>query len=109
LARRRLLRSNHGRFLGISGSFELRYFPITGGVALWVAGFDIIYALQDIEFDRAHHLYSIPARFGERKARLIAALSHIGAFLGFLSIYYFWDAPGLWTGIALVICAFTRL
>jgi len=105
LARRRLLRGNMGAFWYI-GLLELRYFPITGGVALWVAGFDIIYALQDIEFDRAHHIYSIPARFGANNARIIAALSHIGAFLGFLSIYYFWDAPGLWTGIALVICAF---
>lgn len=38
------------------------------GVAFWVAGFDVLYALQDAEFDRAHGLYSIPARYGERAA-----------------------------------------
>jgi len=93
-----------GAFLGISGVFQLRYFALTAGVALWVAGFDIIYALQDIDFDRREHLHSVPARFGETGGRVIAALSHIGAFLGFISIYCFWDTPGLCTGIALVLC-----
>lgn len=93
-----------GAFLGISGTFQLRYFPLTAGVALWVAGFDILYALQDIEFDRKEHLYSIPARFGETGGRIFAALSHTGALLGFASIYYFWETPGLFTAIALALC-----
>lgn len=93
-----------GAFLGISGTFQLRYFPLTAGVALWVAGFDILYALQDIEFDRKEHLYSIPARFGETGGRIFAALNHVGALLGFASIYYFWEAPGLFTAIALALC-----
>ena len=93
-----------GAFLGISGAFHFRYFPLTAGVALWVAGFDIIYALQDIEFDRKEHLYSIPARFGETSARIIAAASHLGAFAGFVSIYLFWDSPGLFAAIGLALC-----
>lgn len=93
-----------GAFLGISGAFHLRYFPLTAGVALWVAGFDILYALQDIEFDRKEHLYSVPARFGERGGRIFAALSHAGALVGFASVYCFWETPRLWTGIALAIC-----
>ena len=49
-----------------------------GAVKLWVAGFDIIYACQDVEFDRAQHLHSIPARFGVKTALDIAATCHLG-------------------------------
>ena len=48
---------------------------------LWVAGFDIIYATMDIEFDQQEGLFSIPARWGYDPARHVAALLHIGAFL----------------------------
>jgi 4-hydroxybenzoate polyprenyltransferase len=46
-------------------------------VLCWVAGFDIIYALQDVEVDREQGLFSIPARLGVRKAMLISRLLHI--------------------------------
>ena len=46
-------------------------------VVLWIAGFDIIYGTQDIEFDRRRGLFSIPARFGFRKALWIARTFHI--------------------------------
>ena len=94
-----------GAFLGLSGRFELRYFPIVAAVALWVAGFDILYALQDIDFDRAHGLRSVPARFGARAARVIAASCHAGTILGLSSVFFFWKAPGLGTASALVVCA----
>ena len=93
-----------GAFLGIPGRFEFRYFPFAGGVALWVAGFDILYALQDIEFDRSEHLKSIPARFGARWARRIAAASHLGAAAGLSSVLYFWRSTGIGTMAALAIC-----
>jgi len=93
-----------GAFLGISGAFHVRYFLLTTGVALWVTGFDIIYALQDIEFDREQRLYSIPAHFGAQKARSIAAACHIGAIAGFTSIYFFWKTPGIFFALALFIC-----
>ncbi len=49
-----------------------------GAVLLWVAGFDIIYACQDYDFDRAMRLYSIPARLGIPQALRLAALCHLG-------------------------------
>lgn len=49
-----------------------------GAVKLWVAGFDIIYACQDVEFDRAQGLHSIPARVGVKAALRIAAACHFG-------------------------------
>jgi 4-hydroxybenzoate polyprenyltransferase len=94
-----------GAFLGISGAFHLRYFPLTAGVALWVAGFDILYAIQDIEFDRSQGLFSLPARFGAGKARILAALSHVGAALGFASVFLFWRAEaGTGLAAALIAC-----
>ena len=94
-----------GAFLGISGAFQLRYFPLVGGVALWVAGFDIIYAIQDIAFDRAQGLRSVPARFGERGARLIAAACHLAALAGMASVFLFWPEAGAATAAALAACA----
>jgi 4-hydroxybenzoate polyprenyltransferase len=46
-------------------------------VALWTAGFDIIYSCQDIAFDRKHRLFSLPARWGARRALLVAAFNHV--------------------------------
>ena len=94
-----------GAFLGISGAFRFRFFPLTAGVALWVAGFDILYAIQDIEFDRSQGLFSVPARFGATTARALAALSHLGAAAGFASVFLFWPAEaGAGTAAALFAC-----
>ncbi len=53
-------------------------------VALWVGGFDLIYACQDIAFDRAHGLQSIPARFGPARALQLSEMAH-GASIGLLA------------------------
>ncbi len=53
-------------------------------VAFWVGGFDLIYACQDIAFDRAHGLYSIPARFGPARALRVSEMAH-GASIGLLA------------------------
>lgn len=55
---------------------ELAPWVLGGAVLLWVAGFDVIYALQDDEFDRANKLHSIPARFGRRGALWISRAMH---------------------------------
>jgi len=46
------------------------------GVVFWVAGFDLLYSLQDIEFDKKHNLHSIPSRFGAKNTLTIAAIFH---------------------------------
>jgi len=92
-----------GGFLAISGHFELRYFVLMGAVALWVAGFDIIYARQDIAFDRSHRLHSIPERFGAQAATRIAQLSHLGTLVGFALLPLFWPLGWLYVlGLLLV-------
>jgi 4-hydroxybenzoate polyprenyltransferase len=81
-----------GSLVAVSGRiFELRYFALAGAVALWVAGFDILYALQDIEVDRAQGLHSVPERFGSAWARAIAAASHLGTVALLASAPLFWD------------------
>lgn len=58
---------------------DLRWPPVLLGLAVlfWVTGFDVIYACQDVDFDRNHGLHSIPQRFGVRNALRLAALSHL--------------------------------
>ncbi len=57
-------------------------------VALWIAGFDIIYATQDIEFDKQHGLHSIPVRFGLKKALIIARITHALTIIGLVYLFF---------------------
>ncbi len=84
-----------GTLLALNGAFKLSYFLIAAAVALWVAGFDIIYACQDIEFDRKEGLHSVPARFGMRGALIVAALSHTAAW-GLFVLWGYTYGVGLW-------------
>jgi 4-hydroxybenzoate polyprenyltransferase len=65
-----------GGWIAITGSWAWQPLLLWLAVACWIAGFDSMYACQDIEFDRAHHLYSIPARFGEAGALIFSAAFH---------------------------------
>ena len=57
-------------------------------VMLWTAGFDVLYACQDYEFDRREGLYSIPVRFGIARSLWISRLLHLGAFGALLALYF---------------------
>jgi 4-hydroxybenzoate polyprenyltransferase len=57
-------------------------------VLLWTAGFDVLYACQDYDFDLRAGLHSIPKRFGIRRSLLIARLFHFGAFAAILGLYW---------------------
>jgi 4-hydroxybenzoate polyprenyltransferase len=95
-----------GAFISVTGSFHL--LPILYGVMVmcWVSGFDIIYALQDEEFDRANNLHSIPGRFGKKTARQIAMLLHFfcACLLFYIAFYQEHLFPSLgvlhWIGAA---------
>ncbi len=91
-----------GAFLGLAGTFEFRYFVLAGAVALWVAGFDILYALQDIDFDRREGIRSIPARFGAKAARMIAAASHGGTIVALGALPLFWDLSWVYAAGVLI-------
>ncbi len=57
-------------------------------VLLWTAGFDVLYACQDYEFDRQEGLHSIPARFGIERALWVSRTLHAGAFLALVWLYF---------------------
>jgi 4-hydroxybenzoate polyprenyltransferase len=64
-------------WLAVRGSFAPAPFVLTAAVAAWTAGFDILYACQDIEFDRSAGLYSIPAKLGVGRALQVSAGLHL--------------------------------
>lgn len=66
-----------GAWIAITGTFDWQPIFLAAAVACWIAGFDTMYACQDIEFDRNQGLYSIPARFGERGALIFSAVFHV--------------------------------
>jgi 4-hydroxybenzoate polyprenyltransferase len=57
-------------------------------VMLWTAGFDVLYACQDYDFDRREGLHSIPARFGIARSLWIARALHAGAFAALVALYF---------------------
>lgn len=66
-----------GSYLAITGTFALLPVLFSIIVLFWVSGFDIIYALQDEEFDRKENLYSIPAWLGKRKGLQVSRIFHL--------------------------------
>ena len=66
-----------GAYLAVTGRFDLLPILFSFTVLFWVSGFDIIYALQDEEFDKTNKLYSIPAWLGKAKALRVSELLHV--------------------------------
>ncbi|MWV61923.1 4-hydroxybenzoate polyprenyltransferase [Helicobacter saguini] len=65
--------------IAVSGTLHLWCIFLSIGVLFWVAGFDILYSLQDINYDKEHNLYSIPVRFGVENSLHISRIFHIFA------------------------------
>jgi 4-hydroxybenzoate polyprenyltransferase len=97
-----------GAWLAVSGfpqSLANLLTPFSLGLAVlfWLAGFDVIYALQDHDFDRSHGLYSIPVRFGVARGLQLSSLFHILTvfFLALVGISA-GLGPIYWSGLAAV-------
>ena len=90
-------------WIAITGSFDLRMLILCAAVTLWVGGFDVLYACQDIDYDRSAGLFSIPQRFGVANALLIARIMHVGvvALLLWLAASFALPWPA-WLGIVVV-------
>ena len=72
-------------------------------IGLWVGGFDILYACQDVEFDRGHGLRSIPVRFGIAGAIRLSRLMHVGAVVAMAALWKGANLPSLYLiGVAIV-------
>jgi 4-hydroxybenzoate polyprenyltransferase len=90
-------------WIAITGGLDTRILILCAGVTLWVGGFDVLYACQDVEFDRRTGLYSIPKRFGIAGALWIARGMHGGvvALLAWLAASFALPWPA-WAGIVVV-------
>jgi 4-hydroxybenzoate polyprenyltransferase len=90
-------------WIAVTGGLDLRMLILCAAVTLWVGGFDVLYACQDIEYDQRAGLYSVPKRFGIAKALLIARGMHIAvvAFLAWLAFGFNLPWPA-WAGIVVV-------
>jgi 4-hydroxybenzoate polyprenyltransferase len=64
-------------WIGVRGSLDPRILLLTAAVTFWVGGFDVLYACQDVDFDRANALNSIPQAYGIRKALFISRTLHL--------------------------------
>lgn len=76
-----------------------------GAVLLWVAGFDIIYACQDVDFDRAAGLHSVPARWGVARALRLAALCHLGMVILLAALVWVYPPLGWIYGLGVAAVA----
>jgi 4-hydroxybenzoate polyprenyltransferase len=90
-------------WIAITGSLDLRMLILCAAVTLWVGGFDVLYACQDIDYDRRAGLYSVPKRFGIANALVISRAMHVGvvALLSWLAASFALPWPA-WAGIVVV-------
>ena len=94
-----------GAYLAVTGVFAWLPIMFSLIVLLWSGGFDIIYALQDKDFDVAERLHSIPALLGLRRALAVSAAAHILVGVLTVCVGVFWDF-GLWYATGAVIFLF---
>jgi 4-hydroxybenzoate polyprenyltransferase len=90
--------------VAVSGEITLWSVYLAVGVMFWVAGFDLLYSLQDMAFDKANGLHSIPSKFGAKNTMWIARVFHILAIL-FWSMFVLDAGLGLWAQIAVLFSA----
>ncbi|NCO01427.1 MAG: 4-hydroxybenzoate polyprenyltransferase [Epsilonproteobacteria bacterium] len=74
------------------------------GVIFWVAGFDLLYSLQDIEFDKKNNLYSIPSRFGSEATLFISSLFHMLSVI-FWALFVWVAELGIFAFVAVIVAA----
>ena len=90
-------------WIAVTGHLDLRMLILCGAVTLWVGGFDVLYACQDLDFDRRAGLYSVPKRFGIGRALAIARGMHVimVALLAWLAAGFRLPWPA-WAGIVVI-------
>ncbi|MCX6326857.1 MAG: putative 4-hydroxybenzoate polyprenyltransferase [Bacteroidia bacterium] len=97
-----------GAYISLTGTFSILPLIYSFIVLTWVSGFDIIYALQDDEFDKSNQLHSLPSATGRKKALAISILVHIITFVMVLFAgiigngrYLFWSGAVIFTSLLL--------
>ena len=90
-------------WIAITGRLDWRMLILCAAVTLWVGGFDVLYACQDVQFDKEAGLYSVPKQFGVPAALAIARVMHVGVviLLSWLAASFGLPWPA-WAGIGVV-------
>jgi 4-hydroxybenzoate polyprenyltransferase len=92
-----------GGWIAVRGVFEPPAFVLWFALTVWIAGFDLIYACQDVDFDRRAGLHSFPARFGIAPALHAAKVSHVLTVIAFAILGWMMGLGWLyWTGVVVV-------
>ncbi|HEY2934452.1 MAG TPA: UbiA-like polyprenyltransferase [Acidobacteriota bacterium] len=76
-----------GGWIGVTGSLAPVALLLALAVGLWVSGFDIIYACQDIDFDSKNHLFSLPQAIGVKSALVVSTLLHLFMVVALIAVY----------------------
>lgn len=98
-----------GAWIGVTGHWALAPVLLGLGVMTWVAGFDVVYACQDVEFDRKEGLHSIPAVFGLQRGLEISAFLHTLAPIFFIAVGVIMSMSWLYyVGVAIAIMLLFR-
>lgn len=93
-----------GAYLAVTGHFDLLPLLFSFSVIFWVSGFDIIYALQDIDFDKSQSLYSIPSNWGLHRALTMARVLHFFSASFIIAAYFIGDFHQFyWVGITVFV------
>jgi len=94
-----------GAYLAVTGQIHVIPVLLGLGVLFWVSGFDVIYAMQDEEFDRSHRLYSMPTWLGNEKALMASSLLHLFSFSCFVLIAVIGNfGAWYWMGLVIFTC-----
>jgi len=92
-----------GGWIAVRGAFAPPVYVLWFALTVWIAGFDLIYACQDVQFDREHRLYSVPARFGIPAALTIARVCHVLTIAAFALLGVMMGLGWLyWLGVLVV-------
>ena len=98
-----------GGWIAVTGAFDPPAWWLWLGVAAWIAGFDVVYAMLDERFDRDHGVYSVPARFGPRVSRRVAIGAHAVAWLALaVAALLTGLGPWGWAGLVTVAASFAH-
>jgi len=94
-----------GAWIAITNSFSVGIASLSLALLTYIAGFDIIYACQDTEFDKEKDLFSLPSRIGVGKALFLSSLLHVLSFGFFLGVYVLFDMGLVYLATVIIIGA----
>jgi 4-hydroxybenzoate polyprenyltransferase len=92
-----------GAWIASTGEWDMRILPLSLALMTYIAGFDILYACQDIEFDREERLFSLPVCWDVERALKISSVLHVLTLMFFLLVYFVFHLGAVYLGILFFI------